>query len=497
MIVLFVILILLVIILINKHYNDIVLAKKLKNIPGPKPLPLIYNTLDLKPPVSLLNTFGKWFDEFGDTFQSQIISYSKTVTSRDPDFVQFILNSPKLLEKGSNYRILRRWIGEGLLTSGHAKWRHHRRLISPSFNFKMIDHFVKTFNSYGKYLVSALEKEIERDNVDVVSVIKQHTLTAICLSAMGTEVTADNNFFDSVDCLFTVFMNRITSPIKAMDWTFRLTSDYNVEQQSLSIIYKYIDIVLRSRKKEIEKSPSLLDLKIDDLGIKQQTSFLDILLRQQTTAHKGFSDEEISVEIITFMVAGYETTATAISFALYNLAHHPDVQEKVVDELQGIFGNDKTRQPSNEDFANMKYLDMVLKESQRLYPSIPLISRSAQEDFTYGNTTFPKGIDVIVPIYFIHRHPQLYKDPDRFDPERFTPDNVNSRHPYSFIPFSGGLRNCIGNRYAALKVKSVMSNILRNFEVLPLSKDTALKLHSTITLTPINGFNFTLRKRNF
>ncbi|KAF5293174.1 hypothetical protein FQR65_LT11019 [Abscondita terminalis] len=383
MIVIVVVLILLAVILIKNHYNDVRLAENLKNIPGPKPLPLIHNTLEFQSKKSLLELYKNWFEQFGDTFQRQILFMSKAVISRDPDFVQYILNSPKLLEKGSNYRILRKWIGDGLLTIGHSKWRHHRKLISPSFNFKMLEHFIKTFNSYEKYLVAALEKEIENDHIDVISIIKQHTLSAICISAMGTEVNADNNFFDSINNLFKLFLNRTTSPLKAIDLMYSLTSDYQLERQSLTVISKYINFVLSTRKKEIQKKPTLIDLKIDDEGVKQQTSLLDILLRQQTTCN-GFSNEEIGEEVLTFMVAGYETTTTTISFVLYNLAHHPEVQEKVIDELRWIFGSDKTRQPSNEDFTNMKYLEMVLKESQRLYPSVPVISRSVKENITYG-----------------------------------------------------------------------------------------------------------------
>ncbi|EEC17407.1 cytochrome P450, putative, partial [Ixodes scapularis] len=149
-------------------------------------------------------------------------------------------------------------------------------------------------------------------------------------------------------------------------------------------------------------------------------------------------------EVDTFMFAGHDTTAMAIAWNCYLIALHPEVQKKVQEELDMVLGEHKTEDISTENLKDLKYLECVVKESQRLCPSVPVIGRTVTKPFTLGNYVLPEGTSVEIFIYGLHRDPEVFPDPEVFDPDRFLLENCASRHPFAFIPFSAGSRNCIG-----------------------------------------------------
>nr|CAD7450796.1 unnamed protein product [Timema bartmani] len=149
------------------------------------------------------------------------------------------------------------------------------------------------------------------------------------------------------------------------------------------------------------------------------------------------------------------------------LGFHQDVQRKVLEELDAVFGEDLERSVSMEDLNNLKYTEQVIKESLRLYPVVPFVPRNTTEDIKITNYTLPKGCDLLFNIYSLHRNPKIYPNPDEFDPENFSPERSKGRHPYSFLPFSGGLRKCVGYKYAMLQMKIVLATVLRHFTIQP------------------------------
>ena len=170
------------------------------------------------------------------------------------------------------------------------------------------------------------------------------------------------------------------------------------------------------------------------------------------------------------------------------------------------------RNPSYQDIQDMKYLDLVVKESQRMYPSVPLISRESTENMTLNGTFIPKGTQLTISIMATGYNEKFFPDPYKFNPERFTADNISNRSSaYEYIPFSAGPRNCIGQKFAVLEMKSVISKMVRNFEILPPSDDLISKdgyqrweqnehdpkLSSVLTLKSDNGVNVKLRLRKY
>lgn len=195
-----------------------------------------------------------------------------------------------------------------------------------------------------------------------------------------------------------------------------------------------------------------------------------------------------------FFFQGHDTTAGGISWTLYLLGLHPDVQQQVYEELESIF-NGSDRPAVLEDLHAMKYLERVIKEAMRLYPPVPSFSRILSEDIELDHYTLPKETMIRIGVYYLHRDPRFFPEPEKFLPDRFLPENTVSRHPFAYIPFSAGPRNCLGQKFALYEEKSVLSSILRNFKITSIEKREELKLISEVILKSHNGINVKLERR--
>ena len=207
-----------------------------------------------------------------------------------------------------------------------------------------------------------------------------------------------------------------------------------------------------------------------------------------------FTEEDIVNEACTFMLAGQDSVGAAVAFTIFLLAQHPECQEKCEEEIQRIFGGDN-RAPTMQDLRDMRYMEMCIKESLRLYPSVPLIARKLGEDVHLSKFTLPKGSNVFICPYATHRLEHIYPDPEKFDPERFAPENAEKRHTYAFLPFSAGPRYCIGNRFAIMEMKTVISRLLRSYYILPVPGKTVFEATFRITLRASGGLWVRLKAR--
>lgn len=190
-----------------------------------------------------------------------------------------------------------------------------------------------------------------------------------------------------------------------------------------------------------------VDVEENDIGEKKRLAFLDLLLE---SAQNGalISDKEIKEQVDTIMFEGHDTTAAGSSFFLSMMGVHQDIQAKVVQELQDIFG-DSDRPATFQDTLEMKYLERCLMETLRLYPPVPLIARQLKEDLKLasGDYTVPAGATIAVVTYKLHRNETLYPNPSKYDPDNFLPERQANRHYYGFVPFSAGPRSCVGQYY--------------------------------------------------
>lgn len=208
-----------------------------------------------------------------------------------------------------------------------------------------------------------------------------------------------------------------------------------------------------------------------------------------------FTDSDIVNEACTFMLAGQDSVGAATAFCLFLLAQNANCQQKCYNEIMDIFDDDN-RSPTMKDLREMRYLEQCIKETLRLYPSVPLIARQLTEDIRVNKYTIPSGSNILIFPYATHRLPEFYPDPERFDPERFSPEQSAKRHPYAFIPFSAGPRNCIGYKFAFVEMKTVISTVLRKYELLPVAGKTTIEPVFRITVRASGGLWIQLKPRH-
>lgn len=221
---------------------------------------------------------------------------------------------------------------------------------------------------------------------------------------------------------------------------------YQREQKALQVLHGFTDSVIRSRRNELDKINSMNGNYVPDadiVGSKRKMALLDLLL-QSNVDGQMLSDVDIREEVDTFMFGGHDTTSSAISFILYNLAKHPDVQRKVYEEVCNQFGDSHER-VTLKDLNSLRYLDLVIKESLRLYPIVPYFGRKLREDVTVNGFTLPRHSNVYISPFGMGRDENIFPDPMTFNPDRFDVETTTEKfNPFAFVPFSAGPRNCIG-----------------------------------------------------
>ena len=225
---------------------------------------------------------------------------------------------------------------------------------------------------------------------------------------------------------------------------------------------------------------------------KPYRSLLDTLIYEE---EKGrLTAEDIRSEVNTFVVMGHDVTSAAIMWTSYVLATEPEAQQRVQEELDDIFDGD-IRPMTLADAQRMKYLEWCLKEAMRLYPPVPLLARDVTGDITVGGYTVPASSTVSVLVKSVHSDPKHWPEPEKFIPERFAPQNARGRHPYAYLAFSGGARNCIAQRVGLLQAKLVLAHLFRRFEVTTVRGRSKVFADPAIVLKPTASVRLRLKSR--
>ncbi|XP_055390519.1 probable cytochrome P450 4s3 [Condylostylus longicornis] len=421
-----------------------------------------------------------------------------TVFLTDPDLVRQLLSNNHLLYKSHNYEITRPWLGNGLLTNGGPTWHQRRKMLTPAFHFKILSLFKQPMEDNCDILIRKLnEKAITGEEFDVYPYITLFAMDVICETAMGikkhAQMNSDSEYVKAVQMVCRALHKQSFSFWYRFSFIFNRSEVRQERDKALEILHKETRQTIAVRRKLLEKEHILNGTNgtvpngnstEDTLGVKRRMAFLDMLLISQKEG-MPINDEEIREEVDTFMFEGHDTTSSAIAFTLYLLSLHSDVQQKVYEEIQNFEGRE------NE---TMKYLEAVLKESMRLYPPVPFFSRIVHDKFILDNIIeIPKGVTVSSNAFLVHRNPKYFPDPYKFDPERFL-NTEKEMHPYAFVAFSAGPRNCIGQKFAMLELKCTISKLVREFEILP-AKDSKPILLAELIMKSDNGIRIRLKKR--
>ncbi|KAF5277787.1 hypothetical protein FQR65_LT03767 [Abscondita terminalis] len=468
--------------------------KHLSKFPGPSNLPLIGALHHFGSSEDFISNYTSIINKYKGPVKL-MLGFHPTLVLSDAKSLEFVLSSNSILQKSHEYQFFHSWLGTGLLTSFGAKWRNHRKLLTPAFHFQILEKFIEVFDNQTNILIKKLEKEISKE-IDVLPLLKLHTLDVICEAAMNTSINAqmdpDSNYVKSVREISRIGLERSYS-YKMFDILFRFSEDYHKEKEALKHLHGLSNSVIKNRREELQKQISNGVTITTELGTKKRIAFLDLLLTS-TVDGKPLTNEDIRSEVDTFMFAGHDTTTSTIGFTLYALAKHQEIQDKVYEEVREVLGTANT-ELSYENLQQLKYLEQVIKEVLRFYSTVPAISRMVTEDTVYDGKTIPKGTVLQLMIYQLHHDPELFTNPEVFDPERFNAENSKQISLYSYVPFSAGPRNCIGQRFAMLEIKATVSKILQKFKLLTvIGHEPVLVVHAVTTSG--NGLPVRLEKRN-
>nr|XP_018901323.1 PREDICTED: cytochrome P450 4C1-like [Bemisia tabaci]XP_018901324.1 PREDICTED: cytochrome P450 4C1-like [Bemisia tabaci]AFP49818.1 cytochrome P450 [Bemisia tabaci] len=488
------------------HANKrIQLVRTMNKLPGPKEYPLVGNSLELAVPR---NQFFKIFDDrtrkWGPIFRTWEGPLAVLHITR-PEHAEIILASSKHIDKSLVYTFLHPWLGTGLLTGTGAKWHSHRKMITPTFHFKILDIFQEVFVEKCQLLVEKLKSKANNEPFDIYPFITRCALDIICETAMGTEINAqektDSDYVRAIYDISELTLKRSFQPWFWPDLVFNMTDYGKRYSECLSVLHGFTTRVIKERKalrsssngKHIEQT---VDEDAELLGKKKRLAFLDLLLEASENSNgSALTDIEIREEVDTFMFEGHDTTTAGICWTLFLLGSHPEYQDKVAEELNNIFQGDN-RLATMKDLNDMKYLERCIKDSLRLFPSVPFIGRTLKEDTSFDNYQVPKGTLVNLQIYHIHRCKDQWPNPEKFDPDNFLPERISKRHPYAYVPFSAGPRNCIGQKFALLEEKTMLSAVLRNYRVESHEKFEDLTLMNELILRPESGIILKLTPRS-
>ncbi|XP_058122934.1 probable cytochrome P450 4ac1 [Anopheles ziemanni] len=477
--------------------------RAVRQFPGPPVLPLVgtaYHTRGLDP-AKTFDAFRRYTQLYGGSYRFWLNTHIFVLNITRCREAEPFLSGVQNTEKSQLYRFLHPFIGVGLLNSSDEKWLQRRRILTPAFHFNILNGFHRTFCEESEQLAAQIDKAQQTDGagscIELQSMMSQYTLNTICETSMGVKLDSMDGakaYRDGIYKVGEMMLIRAVRPWLYLDWTYKWLGYSSKLQTLLKPLHRFTIGIINQRR-ELFQQGKLDDLTHDrgyDQGNTDSTSFngkkryamLDTLLAAEI---EGLIDREgIREEVDTFTFEGHDTTGAALVFVFLTLSWEHDVQERLYQELRQLKDEkslDDSAHFSPGDLNSLKYFDRVIKECFRLWPPVPFISRRVTEEVALPDgRTIPRDCIAALHIFDMHRDPEQFPDPDRFDPDRFLAENVAKRNPYAYVPFSAGQRNCIGQKYALLEVKTAVAYLVLRYRVLPATKRSEIQLIADLVL---------------
>lgn len=437
--------------------------------PGP-PWYRIADAFRTSPPYYILGLMHEYGDivRFRAAFPVFCINH--------PDYVRQILTRawPQYTKNTIDYRVISRTLGRGLVTNDGPDWARQRRLMQPVFANRHIDTFDTVINDMTAELVRDWTSRRADETIWLERDMSRVTFKVVSRTLFGADI--DEVADEMVGILDVLNQN----PMKL---------------SALLTLLPWLPVPSNRRFRRIKDR---LDTIVDGLielhrqgGGAAGDIVHRLLAARDEDDREGMSQAQIRDEVITLMLAGHETSATALTWTFYQLAQHADVEAELVAELERELGG---RPATCADLPRLPYLKQVVQESMRLYPPVWGIARRATEETEFGGYRIPAGAYLSITMYALHRHPAYWPDPERFDPERFAPARSKSRHSYAYLPFAAGPRACIGAGMAMLEIQLVLAQLLQRFRVRPLAGHPVVPL-PVVTFKPRYGIPVNVQPR--
>lgn len=409
----------------------------------------------------------------GDVVQLRARGRETTYLVSHPELIREVLvTNQRNFKKGRALERARLLLGDGLLTAEGEVHRRQRRMIQPEFHRQHI-------NRYGEAMVALTARRIARwtdgQPVDIHEEMAALTLAIAGSTLFGAEVEHESaEIAEALDETFTTFMRTFYLPFGDTLLRLPLPSSRRF-WRSTNRLLASVDRLIAERR----------------ANLGDQADLLSLLLRIRDTEGDGLglTDQQVKDEVLTFFLAGHETTANALAWSWWLLATHPEVADRVAAEAAAL-GN---RPLTADDFASLPLARMVLAESMRLYPPAWAVARRSLGPCEIGGYAIPADALVVMSQWVVHRDARWWPDPDRFIPERWR-DPAPDRPKFAYFPFGGGARMCIGEHFAWLEGVLVLASIARDWRM-SVAPGASVTTRATITLRPRGGIPVTLHRR--
>jgi cytochrome P450 len=420
-----------------------------------------------------LTYFPRIARELGDVVRLQIGKQPLYLLSHPDHIKDVLVTNHKLFHKGRGLEGAKRLLGEGLLTSEDEFHLRQRRLVQPAFHRERVA-------GYAAVMVRTARSARERWRADaplnMAAEMSRLTLTIVGKTLFGAEVEGEAHEIGAAIAASSVLFNHLWLPFADLldklpvgpGRTFRLA-----KERLDRTIYRMIAEHRASGR---------------DHG-----DLLSMLIAAQDDLDHGarMTDQQLRDEAITIFLAGHETTAIALTWTWFLLAQHPEVEARLHAELDQVLGE---RLPTFEDWPRLKYTEMVLAESMRRYPPVWILGRRAMADYEVGGFEIPARSIVLTSQYVVNHDPRWYPDPVRFDPERWTPEARAARPRFSYFPFGGGPRLCVGEAFAWVEAGLVLATLAQRWRA-ELVEGQTIRPRPSITLKPRGPVMMRLRPR--
>jgi cytochrome P450 len=438
--------------------------------PGPRGHLLLGSLREVqREPLELMRA---GFREYGDIVCFRF-GATRAFLLAHPDHIRHVLhdNHRNYDKHNIDYAMLRRLLGNGLLTSDGAFWRRQRRLMAPMFHRQRVAGFCNL-------MVASTLEMLERWEVlarggepfDVAAEMARLALAIVAKALFSTDVSGDA---EAIGAALTE-VNRQLGEFSLLDVFWMIPTPRKRRfRAAVRTLDQVVGKIIDQRRRSTHRNQDLLSMLLE--AVDEETN-------------EGMTPRQVRDEVLTLLLAGHETTANALAWTWYLLSQNPEAENKLHDEIAGVLGE---RAPNGLDLPRLPYTRMVIEESMRLYPPAWAISRNTIGDDEIGGYRVPRKTSIIISSFVTHRHPAFWEAPERFDPERFSPERSAGRPNFAYLPFGGGPRICIGNGFAMTEAQLVVATVAQRYR-LRLVPGHPVELHPLITLRPRHGMRMTL-----
>jgi cytochrome P450 len=419
-----------------------------------------------------VQVLSRYTELYGDTFRFYLGGLKDAVVTTNPDVIQHVLKTNAENYRKSDIQVKRmgHFLGKGLLTTHGEAWRTQRRLIQKGFDRKQLEALSSIMQDSLADSVRDFERQVRAGSVDIYPHLMKMTFSMVARSLFGAKLKdEDIDLVSHTICTVQEFIVRQTLQPYLNPW-FAVSGDLRKHEEMRARADSILMAYIKQRRHQ-EPGHDLLQTLMD----------------ARYSDGEGMSDELVLSESMQLLVAGHETSSNALSWILYLLSSRPDCLKRLRQEFDSVLGE----APLNyNDVSRFEFATQVIQEALRLYPPFWMLDRMAVADDRAGDIAIPRGSTVIVFVYGAHHAPKYWQNAELFDPERFTKANEKLQPPFTYLPFGGGPRGCIGGNYAMLQILMILSVLLRKYDF-QLSPDQAIEPRPMVILRPRHGIRMT------